>query len=263
MWEAPAALPGPHARWWGTQVRKLGPEGHHRSPSRRQIPRSLRACPLVPHKGQKGTWEETGPSGGAGCWDGPVSCSPRAMKQLLPQSPMEALGRCAERAGASHGERGVAPLPLVSPDLRRKETWVKLRGRQSQCTAGPAGEEVAGLADAVQDGATWGRSSGRLQSKRSPPAVGQGEGTEETGGRGPRIQETKGHSEGDIHTAHERKAGRHGDRDWRGQSKGVRQQAGRQRQLRERRRRGSRHLEKEQGGQVRAWGWAWGCRLEG
>lgn len=74
--------------WLGTEGRRLG------------------ACSLLPHKGQKGTWEETGPLGEAGGRSGPVSGAPGAVKQLLLQRPIKAQGRCAERAGASRGERG-------------------------------------------------------------------------------------------------------------------------------------------------------------
>lgn len=51
---------------------------------------SLQACPLLPHKGQKGTWGEIGPCGEVAGRSGCVLC---------PQSPMEAR-RCAEGAGA-------------------------------------------------------------------------------------------------------------------------------------------------------------------
>lgn len=112
MCGSPAALREPQG-----ETRPLVGEASAKAGHRRQTPRSLPACSLLPHKGQKGTWEETGPLGEAGGRSGLVSCAPRAMKQLLPQSPIKAQGRCAERAGASRGERGEVPLPVVSPDL--------------------------------------------------------------------------------------------------------------------------------------------------
>lgn len=117
LWKAPLPSRGPQARWWGRQVRKLGTEVQHRSPSRRQIPQSLRACSLLPHKGQKGTWEETGPSGGAGWWEWAGVLFPQGCEAAFAPEPHEAPGRCAERAGTRRGERRVVPLPLVSPDL--------------------------------------------------------------------------------------------------------------------------------------------------
>lgn len=64
VWEASAALRGCTGRT-GPLVGEAGEswaqKARQRIPSRRQIPWSLRACSLLPHKGQKGTWEETGP----------------------------------------------------------------------------------------------------------------------------------------------------------------------------------------------------------
>lgn len=100
------------------QVRRPGAEGPSQEPQTegryprafKPVPRSLTKAKRAP--GRKQALEE-----GQGGGNGPVSCAPRTMKQLLPQSPVEAQSRCAERARARRGE-GVR-----SPFLWCLQTW--------------------------------------------------------------------------------------------------------------------------------------------
>ena len=119
--EAPTALLG-HTGRRGPVVEEGGAKAGHRRPitgasAEGRYPRAFEPGPCSLTKGQKGTWQEKALWGRWGDGSGPVSCAPRATKQRLPQSPDKAQGGCAERAGASRGKRGEAPLPLVSPDL--------------------------------------------------------------------------------------------------------------------------------------------------
>lgn len=110
MGEAPAALPAAQveqAHWWGRQVRELGAQGPAQEPHQRAGTPEPSSLFLAPSQRPKGHLGGNRPFRGDGVVAaGRCPVPPRAMKQRLPQSPVKAQGRCAERAGASRGERG-------------------------------------------------------------------------------------------------------------------------------------------------------------
>lgn len=163
---------------------EAGAKAGHRRPvtgasAEGRYPRAFEPGPCSLTKGQKGTWQEKALWGRRGDGSGPVSCAPRATKQRLPQSPDKAQGGCAEGAGASRGERGEAPLPLVSPDLRRKETQVRLGKMAAGAAHRPWGQREPGaLRKAGHQ-----KASGPTEPS-GPPAIRQGARVEERGREG-------------------------------------------------------------------------------
>lgn len=169
------ATPGP-LRGAGASSRCRGPA---RSLSRRQIPLSLRAYSLLPHKGQKGTGEEIGSwsqgSKAMALQRGKVvervrSWALGATKQLLPQTPIKAQGGCAEKAGASHGKRvSSAPSSGISRPVKEGN-----KGEAQGRWRGPTGHGFREVGQGVMAG--YLRKAGRPSERpcpnrtiRSPP----------------------------------------------------------------------------------------------
>lgn len=88
-------------------MRKPGTGRWAQEPQQKADTPSLRACPLLPHKGQKGTWEEAGPRGGARWWDWAAVLSPQGREAAFATEAKQDPGQVGvQRAGASRGERG-------------------------------------------------------------------------------------------------------------------------------------------------------------
>lgn len=144
MWEAPPPSQAAQNRPTGGEASaRAGHRGLSQEPQQKADtpePSSLFLAPFTKAKrapGRKQALEERWGGGSGRC---PV---PRAMKQLLPQSPI-AQGRCAERAGARRGRGGEEPLPVLSPDLWRKGNRVKPWGRQQPRQVPGSGERWLG-----------------------------------------------------------------------------------------------------------------------
>lgn len=98
--------------------------GHRRpitgAPAEGRYPRAFEPVPCSLTKAKRAPGRKQALQERRGGGSGLVSCAPRAVKQLLPQNPIKAQGRCAERAGASRGERDRgAPSSGVSRPVRK------------------------------------------------------------------------------------------------------------------------------------------------
>lgn len=104
-------------------MRTVGIEAHLRRLSRRQMPLTLQAYSLLPHKGQKGTGEEIGSWSQGGKTMALQRGKMVGVSQVLGPRGHEAAFAPESRAdvqrrpGPVIGRGYEVPLPLVSPDL--------------------------------------------------------------------------------------------------------------------------------------------------